>query len=223
MYRKASLRDQERKRSYIFPRIRKNSIIFDCPKIYENYFFFVPLYVWKGRHCDGVYWGDCVTRPRGEGSRQGLLFAHFFVPLFHWRIQIQAGLTEPSLACSFLPAGIIYWYYKDKKIMQRLSWNTNKKGYDAFRKMNLSNQIQLQRTCLSSSYLHVVPWRREPFEEKDATGSHLDGDQGHQHPARRVERLQEGRRRDDPSPLRNQNCDPSLKERHGEVDHLKIV
>ena len=24
----------------------------------------------KGRHCDGVYWGDGVTRLRGEGSRQ---------------------------------------------------------------------------------------------------------------------------------------------------------
>ena len=31
--------------------------------------------VWKGRHCDGVYWGDCVTWPRGQGSRQGLLFS----------------------------------------------------------------------------------------------------------------------------------------------------
>ena len=28
------------------------------------------MYEWKGRHCDGVYWGDSVTRPRGEGGVQ---------------------------------------------------------------------------------------------------------------------------------------------------------
>ena len=36
------------------------------------------MYVWKGRHCDSVYWGDGVTRPRGEGSRQGLIFSQIF-------------------------------------------------------------------------------------------------------------------------------------------------
>ena len=33
-------------------------------------------YVWmKGRHRNNVYWGDSATRPRGDETRQGLLFS----------------------------------------------------------------------------------------------------------------------------------------------------
>ncbi len=40
--------------------------------------------------------------------------------------------------------------------------------------------------------LHVVAGRRKPLEEEDRAGGQLNGDQGHQHPAGSVERLQEG-------------------------------
>ncbi len=41
--------------------------------------------------------------------------------------------------------------------------------------------------------LHVVAGRRKPLEEEDRAGGQLNRNQGHQHPAGSVERLQEGR------------------------------
>ena len=67
-------------------------------------------------------------------------------------------------------------------------------------------------------YLHVISGWRKPFEEKYAASSHLDGHQGHQHPAGRVKGLQEGRGGDDPGALGHQDGDPGLQEGHGEVD-----
>ncbi len=49
--------------------------------------------------------------------------------------------------------------------------------------------------------LHVVAGRRKPLEEEDRAGGQLNRDQGHQHPAGSVERLQEGRGRNDAGPF----------------------
>ena len=48
---------------------------------------------------------------------------------------------------------------------------------------------------------HIVPTGTEPFEQENGASRGLDRHHHHQHPGGEVERLQEGRRGDDPRPL----------------------
>ena len=69
-----------------------------------------------------------------------------------------------------------------------------------------------------SAYRHIISGRRYPLEEENAPGCHLNGDEHNEHPTVRVERLQEGRRRDDTRPLRHQNRDTGLRTISLELD-----
>ena len=66
---------------------------------------------------------------------------------------------------------------------------------------------------------HIVPTGTEPFEQEDGASRGLDRHHHHQHPGGEVERLQEGRRGDDPRPLGHQDGDARLEEGDREVDH----
>ncbi len=66
----------------------------------------------------------------------------------------------------------------------------------------------------------VVARRAQPFEEEDGGGGRLDRDDEHEQPGGEVERLEEGRRRDDPRSLGDEDRDAGLQEGDGEVDDL---
>ena len=66
---------------------------------------------------------------------------------------------------------------------------------------------------------HIVPTGTEPFEQENGASRGLDRHHHHQHPGGEVERLQEGRRGDDPRPLGHQDGDARLEEGDGEVNH----
>ena len=65
---------------------------------------------------------------------------------------------------------------------------------------------------------HVVPAGAEPLEHEDGARGGLDRHHHHQHPRGEVERLEEGGGGDDPCPLGDEDGDPSLEERDGEVN-----
>ncbi len=70
------------------------------------------------------------------------------------------------------------------------------------------------------THVHVVPGGAEPLEQEDAAGSNLDRHQRHHRPRGGVERLEEGRGRDDACLLGDQDCDPGFQEGDREVYDL---